>query len=296
MFPNVRWLIAATLASVVALIFGFGMFAAVRISSEPLVRVIPVAAAPLPPLADGVTAQPLAFAAEPFDRRFPAAEPLRGEAIEAMTRMLAHREVAEPSSPALAAPDQAAAIETKPSAAVEAPKDAAVPSGTEPSGQPAADIATPAASDDAPVASLPDHVPPAVDNIVVPAVSPPAATEARPVEAPSVTAVVPPAEPAKPELDATPAKLVEPGAVPQKPESTTENTTPQPHATAKAQRPRRTPGATAKPDTTFQQTNFLSAPAPEQAELKARRAKVASKKPKEPDSGTGGPLVSAPGP
>jgi hypothetical protein len=38
MFPNVRLMIAATLASVVALVCGFGMFAVFRVSHEPFVR------------------------------------------------------------------------------------------------------------------------------------------------------------------------------------------------------------------------------------------------------------------
>ena len=45
MFPNVRLMIVATLASVVALICGFGMFAVFRVSHEPFVRV-PAATAP----------------------------------------------------------------------------------------------------------------------------------------------------------------------------------------------------------------------------------------------------------
>ena len=44
MFPNVRLMIAATWASVVVLICGFGMFAAFRVSHEPLVRLPAVSA------------------------------------------------------------------------------------------------------------------------------------------------------------------------------------------------------------------------------------------------------------
>ena len=46
MLPNVRLLIAATLASFIVLTFGFGVFAAFRVNNEPLARV-PVISAPL---------------------------------------------------------------------------------------------------------------------------------------------------------------------------------------------------------------------------------------------------------
>jgi hypothetical protein len=45
MFPNMRLMIATTLASVAALICGFGLFAAVHVRHEPLARVSPAAVA-----------------------------------------------------------------------------------------------------------------------------------------------------------------------------------------------------------------------------------------------------------
>ena len=46
MLPNVRLLIAAMLASVLVLICGFGVFAAFRVSRDPIAH-LPVAAPPL---------------------------------------------------------------------------------------------------------------------------------------------------------------------------------------------------------------------------------------------------------
>ena len=93
MFPDVRLLIAATFASVVALICGFAMFAAFGVSHEPLVR-LPPAAAPPQLVAESGAASPMAFApAEPFDRRFQLSEPQRPrEAVASLLRMLERRQ------------------------------------------------------------------------------------------------------------------------------------------------------------------------------------------------------------
>jgi len=73
MFPNVRLMIAAVFASIVALICGFGIFAALRVSHEPLVR-LPPATAPLQLVADNAAKSSVAFApGEPFNGRFRSA-------------------------------------------------------------------------------------------------------------------------------------------------------------------------------------------------------------------------------
>ena len=66
MFPNIRLMIAAIVASIVALSCGFGVFAAFRVNHEPLVRLPPVTA-PLQLIAGNSAAVAVA-AAEPFDR------------------------------------------------------------------------------------------------------------------------------------------------------------------------------------------------------------------------------------
>jgi hypothetical protein len=70
MFPDVRLMVAATFASVVALMFGFGLFAALRVSHEPLGRV-QLASAPVQLVADNAAiAEATIVPWEPFDRRF----------------------------------------------------------------------------------------------------------------------------------------------------------------------------------------------------------------------------------
>lgn len=106
MFPDMRVMIAATLASVVALICGFGMFAAFQVSHKPLVR-LPSVSAPLQLSADNV-ATPMAYAApEPFDRRFQLRETGNVvEAVDALARKIDHRESIQPApSPEPSAPE-----------------------------------------------------------------------------------------------------------------------------------------------------------------------------------------------
>lgn len=61
MFPNVRLVIAAILASIVALCCGFGVFAALRVNNEPLSRL--PAGAPLRFVADNAAPQSIALVA-----------------------------------------------------------------------------------------------------------------------------------------------------------------------------------------------------------------------------------------
>lgn len=70
MFPNFRLLIAATFVSVTALSFGFGVFAALRVSHEPLSNLPPVTA-PLQLVSQNVAPMSDRIATgEPFDPRF----------------------------------------------------------------------------------------------------------------------------------------------------------------------------------------------------------------------------------
>ncbi len=69
MFPNVRLMIAATLASVVALVCGFGIFAVFRVSHEPFVR-SPTITASLQLVADNAAYSSAGFTSGVrFDRR-----------------------------------------------------------------------------------------------------------------------------------------------------------------------------------------------------------------------------------
>src|SRR5271163_4563527 len=104
MFPNVRLMIAATLASVVVLICGFGMFAVFRVSHDPFVH-LPAATAPLQLVADNAARSSAGFAsAEPFDRRFEvkalayAAEDTNAAAAIAEPRIAAEIAAAPPSA------------------------------------------------------------------------------------------------------------------------------------------------------------------------------------------------------
>jgi hypothetical protein len=75
MLPNVRLMIAATLASVVALVCGFGLFAVFRVSHEPFVR-SPAGTAALQLVADNTYASTGLASDVPFDRHLQlAAEP-----------------------------------------------------------------------------------------------------------------------------------------------------------------------------------------------------------------------------
>jgi hypothetical protein len=239
MFPNIRLLIAAAMASVVALGCGFGVFAAFRVSHEPLMLMpIPVASAPLPPLIDNTVTQPLAFAAEPFKRRFLIGEQQHGEALEALTRMLARHESA-------AGPDRPAAIDAKEPASIEARAESPASPAAQPAEATAPKTAAPVPTGDVPIASL--ATPLAVSNAESPAMSSSAATvepaPTAPAEAPSMAAVTPEAEPIKPEIEAAPATVTK-AAVGEK----TEGTPPAQAHAAKKHRTRRTARAADQSD------------------------------------------------
>lgn len=124
MLPDIRILIAATLASVVALICGFAMFAALRVSHEPLAQ-LPSAAVPTQLLAAGAAA-PMAYAApEPFDRRFQLNETQPpGEAVASLLRMLERRQEADqaggPAVVSAAVPPRDSTAVVEPVAATDA--------------------------------------------------------------------------------------------------------------------------------------------------------------------------------
>src|SRR5271169_6359317 len=154
MFPDVRLMVAATLASVVALMFGFGLFAAFRVSHEPLARLQP-AGAPMQLVADNAAITATIIApGEPFDRRFQiVAAPTVSETVNVPTPGPDLHDDVETSSVALptasttstaAAPDGTSAIgEAKDQPAspalqpAEAPSDTSVTATAPASDQPA---------------------------------------------------------------------------------------------------------------------------------------------------------------
>lgn len=172
MFPDVRLIVAATLASVLALICGFAMFAALGVSHQPVVALSP-ASAPLRPLADTIAAPLMTFAAA--ERRLPPREPQRrpGETAASPTRLFEDRRGAEPV-PAVAAAPTHHAIEAAETTAGATPKDAAAAPVVSPADRPAIRAAvanTPTAHDEAPAASPPEPAPRVVAATATPAPS-----------------------------------------------------------------------------------------------------------------------------
>ena len=277
MFPNVRLMIAATLASVVALICGFGTFAAFHVNHEPLVR-LPSASAPLQLSADNA-ATPMAYAAaEPFARRFQISEAKNAaEAIDGLARKIDHREGIQSAPSPAPAPS---AAEVKDTAAVEAPKEIAPSPVAQPAEEPSEKAAAPAADDHVSAISTPQPVP-------------------------GVAAIEPPAEQSLPEEqligagnEAAPAGVTKSVTDAEKTDTAAVRKTRHGHA-ARTHRPSKAPSAVAQSstyqDSATSQPNFRTAPQSQQPQpARIHHAKVASRKTKEPSSATGGPLVSAP--
>ena len=127
MFPNVRLLIAAVVASVVTLSCGFALFAVFRVNHEPLSR-LATGAAPLQ-LAAG---NPMPSVATPapagsFGNRFPLNQTdIAGAAAEAMPPQPEHDDSVEPPSAVAGTtatvPETDAAEPVQPAAVAQAPQ------------------------------------------------------------------------------------------------------------------------------------------------------------------------------
>jgi len=175
MFPNVRLLIAAVVASVVALSCGFALFATFRVNHEPLSR-LATGAAPLQ-LAAGnpMPSAALPAPADSFGNRFPVHQAdIAGASAEATPPQPEHDDSVEPPSAvaSTAAPETGATEPAQPAPVAQAP------------------IAEPDAKPNE-VAATPSEPPPAT-----PSESVPATTETAATEPPAEQAV--PAEPAAP--------------------------------------------------------------------------------------------------
>jgi hypothetical protein len=213
MFPNVRLLIAATIASVVALSCGFTVFAALRVNHEPLAR---SAAPPLRLLASLSPSPPIMVAAvEPFDREARPSEP--SGAVD----------LAAASARTLPANDQVAATPAaEPEAAPAAAKDATSPPPSPPTPP------TPDAD--------------AERETVAPAPSVATGTSTPdPAQGPGIAAVPAPADQsvvideAGQETEFVPAALPRPAAKPAR--TTAKRKTARAHAAAKTRHARRAP-------------------------------------------------------
>ena len=199
MFPNVRILIAAVFASVVALSCGFAMFAALRVNHEPLSR-LATGAAPLQ-LAAGnpIPSVAMPAPADSFGNRFPSNQAdSAGASPEATPRQPEHDDSVEPpgavASTTATAPETGAAEPAQPAPVAQAP------------------------------AAAPDAKP---DEVAVAPNEPPPAAPSEPAPAATETAVTePPAE------QAAPAKQRRPRNKPAKNPILTPSRTPRQRAAA----------------------------------------------------------------
>jgi hypothetical protein len=165
MFPNVRLMIAAMVASVVALSCGFGVFAAFRVNHEPLVR-LPRATAPLQLLAGNtITASVVVAAAGPFDHRFQISQPQSTGRATDPPRQRDDRDGVEPEPAASAAvPERDAAEPEEPAAVAQLIESAVVPVAAAvpvapPTTAPMATTVTPTTDDHARGATEPEPAP-----------------------------------------------------------------------------------------------------------------------------------------
>jgi hypothetical protein len=283
MLPNVRLMIAATFASVVVLICGFGVFAAFRVSHDPLVR-LPAAAAPLQlAAANAATSSTMVTAGEPFDHRFQIGEPGDGSGISALAY----------SAPQ---PTEQPVMKAAVPAAGDHDHDASKP---EPAPTPAdsADAPTPSQQAAVPEATLetkPDEV-----TAATVAQAPASAPSIAAIEAPTAESPTEQAHPAEQpiETDTAPASsTTEP--VPATPPIAVKVEKPTKHShDAKTHHVRRARASASAQASTFQRSDFQTASAwPSQGAqkppAKSSRSKVTAKT--TGDSAAGGPFVSAP--
>ena len=293
MFPNIRLMIAAIVASIVALSCGFGVFAAFRVNHEPLVRLPPITA-PLQLIA-GNTASVAVAAAEPFDRRFQTSPP---------------QSAARPTEPPTPRRDDRDGVESAPAASAAVPEHAAAgaeePAAVAPSTETAVVAAAPAVPPTtAPITNA--GAPTAEDHALGAAEPAPAPVDAAPLpqETPAAAVIAPPTELAlpvertKPDSELAPASIIK----------AAEDVAHKPDRKAAVSRTRRTrvvaggyrtrwPRANGvaqfdtqylNQDTAFSQRNFQTGP------RQHRRAKDSSRPPEDATSVAGGPFVNPPG-
>jgi len=300
MLPNVRLMIAATIASVVVLICGFGVFAAFRVSHDPLVR-LPPAAAPLRLLADDAAVRPMAFAAgEPFDRRFEIGELQRvAETMNSPTRTIDRRDNADGTVAPRAAATGRRTEEMEKTAAVEASAEPTAAAAAMPAEE--VKSAPAAANDYGPAATAAEHASAAVNTLD--AAAPPATAAVGALAPPTDQAPAP--EQTKLESEAGPASVATAAAeAPPAVDEAATKKTKRAHA-ARAHRARRLIAGTgaqfSNQDSSFAQPGYQTTQqawppqsVQQRPRAKPRHSTIAARTTKEPSAATGGPFVSPP--
>jgi hypothetical protein len=306
MFPNIRLMIAAMVASIVALSCGFGVFAAFRVNHESLVRLPPVTA-PLQLIAGNSAAVAVAVA-EPFDRRFQTSPPQRAaRATEPPTLRRDDREGVESAPAASAAvPERGAAEPEEPAAAVPATESAVGLAA------PAVPTAPPTA------ATMANTVAPTADNHPLGATAPEPAPVAHAdaasssQETPAVAVIESPTAAQGPQVERKPEREVAPASIAKAVEEVVHKPD-RKAVVSRAKRRRvvawayRARGSRAnavgqfdsqhlKQDTALSQPNFQTASQTSQLGLAQRhRSKDDSRPPEDATAVAGGPFVSPPG-
>lgn len=210
MFPNVRLMIAAFFASVVALSGGFGVFAALRVNHEPLVR-LQAANAPLQLVADQTATLPTRIAtAEPSFLRSGFVVPhVEGGPTDARPRRLDVGDIEAPRATAIAL--QPAAATTAETAAIVAQPPTAASTAAQREQAAAKSLAPPA---DNPAADASKTAPPATTNAAKAMSSPSAATLPAAPTSPQQAKLPEADRAAKPKEAAGPTNGPEPAAPP----------------------------------------------------------------------------------
>jgi hypothetical protein len=283
MLPNVRLMIAATFTSVVVLIFGFGVFAALRVSHQPLER--SASAAPLLLIAaNAATSVANVAAAEPFERRFQIDEPAGGGGISALAYS-APEQPAERSAVTIVVPaadyHDATLSEPGPTPMPPDSVDASAPS------QPAtAAGAVPEAKPDEIAAATGALAPPSALSVAVALPNAESMPEQTHPAAPAIETEVPP-----------PPSITEPApTMPETAAKSAEKEAKRPHVATRTHHARK--ARAIAQDAAFEQPRSEAAQAwPSQAAqqpAKSRHAKNTSSTTAVSSPATGGPSISAP--
>lgn len=326
MFPSVRLMIVATFASVVALMCGFGMFAAFRVSHEPFARLPPTSAPLQLVVADNTNVSPLAFASsEPFERRFQFGELPNFPPVGDIPTRERDRHGAGETTPTAAGIATEIGVAEVRAAIVGGPIVQIASSGPRPGEEPALQTVGSSENHQAPEASEQTAAPSAANGNVTAAPTPLGATTAEvagepppptaPVgeaaATPVLVALVPPADQAPlPEVAQPPSEIPPAGAAAataHKKAAKSAKKTKHVRVGARIRRIHRAPAVALaeasqgiNQNSTFPQSNFQTAPQTSQLQwtqdrpARSRRARVASGATARPSSATGGPFVGVP--
>ncbi len=306
MFPNIRLMIAAIVASIVALSCGFGVFAAFRVNHEPLVRLPPVSA-PLQLIA-GNTGSVGVAEAEPFDHRFQTSPP---------------ESAARPAEPPTPWRDDREGVETAPADSAAVPERGVVAAGEPAAAAPATESAVgpgaPAVPTVSPTAAATANtVAPTADNRPLDATAPESApathadAASSSQETPAIAAIEPPTTDQAPQAEQKPEREVAPASIAKAVEDVAHKPD-RKAAVSKAKRKRavawayRAHGSQAnavgqfdsqyfKRNTAFSQPNFQTASQRSQRGLAQRHRSKDNSRPAEDTTAVAdGPFVSPPG-